>query len=100
MVPSSSLIVGIVGACEAGVGSVDTVAGVFCGVGAVARSSTRRFLMNCFSDIVNYRLRADRKMRELSFSRSMERKKSLDFPRRFFLCEGILSRLAQPKIIG
>ena len=56
MVPSSSLIVGIVGACEAGVGSVDAVAGVFCGVGAVARSSTLLFLMYCFSDMVNCRL--------------------------------------------
>src|ERR1700685_240231 len=55
MVPSSSLIVGIVGACEAGVGSVDAVAGVFCGVGAVARSSTLLFLIYCFSDIVNCR---------------------------------------------
>ena len=49
--PSSSLIVGIVGAWEAGVGRVDAVAGVFCGVGAVARSSTRLFLMNCSLDI-------------------------------------------------
>jgi len=50
-IPSSSLIVGIEGACEAGVGRVDTVAGVFWGVGAAARSSTRLFLMNCFSDM-------------------------------------------------
>ena len=46
------MIVGMVGACEAGVGSVDAVAGVFCGVGAVERSSIRLFLMNCFSDMV------------------------------------------------
>ena len=42
----------MVGACEAGVGRVDAVAGVFCGVGAVARSSTRLFLMYCFSDMM------------------------------------------------
>lgn len=52
--PSSSLIVGIVGACEAGVGRVDAVAGVFCGVGAVERSSTRLFLMNCSLDIMRW----------------------------------------------
>jgi len=50
-IPSSSLIVGIEGACEAGVGRVDTVAGVFWGVGADPMSSTRLFLMNCFSDM-------------------------------------------------
>ena len=60
IVPSSSLIVGIVGACEAGVGRVDAVAGVFWGVGADARSSTRLFLMYCFSDIVNCRLLNER----------------------------------------
>jgi hypothetical protein len=52
--PSSSLIVGIEGACDAGVGRVETVAGVFWGVGAVARSSTRLFLIYCFSDMVKY----------------------------------------------
>lgn len=47
------MIVGIEGAWEAGVGRVDAAAGVFWGVGAVARSSTRLFLINCFSDIVD-----------------------------------------------
>jgi len=58
-VPSSSLMVGIDGACEAGVGSVDVVAGVFWGVGAAARSSTRLFLMNCFSDMTTNRQKRD-----------------------------------------
>jgi hypothetical protein len=45
-------MVGIDGACDTGVGSVDCAAGVFWGVGAAARSSTRLFLINCFSDMM------------------------------------------------
>ena len=52
-------MVGIDGGCEAGVGSVDVVAGVFWGVGAAARSSTRLFLMNCFSDMMTHRQKRD-----------------------------------------
>ena len=62
-------MVGIDGGCEAGVGSVDVVAGVFWGVGAAARSSTRLFLMNCFSDMLT-----NRQKRDATGGRESERK--------------------------